>query len=160
MLSKIEQEAANALEQLHYCASFDQTTARIIAVLYLSKNPLSLDEIYKKVGSSKTNCFLKIKKLENLEIVKKIKGKHSKKILFYFEKNINRMIFEHMHQRYRTLLVLTKIVLEKIINKYKTEQLDKNELEQLRIIKAQYQQINLFLEKIEKMFSKLSKEIK
>jgi len=159
MLNKIEQQAANALDDLHQCANFDQTTAKIIAVLYLSKKPLSLDEIYKKVGASKTNCFLKIKRLENLEVIKKIKEKNSKKIGFYFEKNIDKMIFEHMNQRYRTLLVLTKMMFEKIISKYNINELNKEELEQLKILKIQHKKINMFIEKFEKLFSKLSKEI-
>ncbi len=122
---------------------FDDLTAKIFAILYLEPKELSLEELANRTGYSLASISNKMKILEPLSIVKRIKKPGSKKLYFYMEKDVvelTKFAFERAH---KSEIVPAKEIIPGIIEKYKNKKLSKVEEEKLNIIIKYYQQMLL-----------------
>src|SRR5881409_2081575 len=85
-----------------------ETAGKICAVLYLSPGPLSLDEISHEVGTSNGNASVQVRELLELEMVRKVWVKRSRRD--YYEAVTNlwsiaaQVIGRRLEQEARSLL--------------------------------------------------------
>ncbi|HNX82602.1 MAG TPA: hypothetical protein PKL77_10720 [Candidatus Omnitrophota bacterium] len=80
------------------CAKFglNDFIAQLFAVLYLSKKPLSLDDLTQRLKVSKGNVSINIRVLENWGAVRRIWIKGSRKDFYEAEPNIKKVFAERL----------------------------------------------------------------
>ncbi|MCX8163567.1 MAG: hypothetical protein N3D10_03365 [Candidatus Micrarchaeota archaeon] len=156
-LTRIEQEVMAALKDMSHCIYFDENAAKIVTVIFLSNKPISMSQLVQKTAISKTNVFLKLKKIEEAGIVKKIKNPGTKEFFYYIDKDINRLVIDHMRKKYEEFMLTSQLKIEDILNKYKKTTLDNEEKLQLKILKNYYIENVKLLQRLRKLFAKLNK---
>jgi len=129
---------------------FSALTSKIMSILYLDPNEISLEELAKRTGYSLSAISTEIKFVERMGLIKRLKKPKTKKVFFYMEKDFTAMSVQYMRKKYQ-LMLKTKDTLPKIIDGYKIHKLDSKEQKQIDIIKNYQKQILRF----EKMFRTL-----
>jgi len=125
----------------------NRTTCQIYALLYLNSSPLSPSQITKKLGISKANVSINLKKLEEWNAIKKVWKKGYTRPLYKANEDIEEIIYNKL-----------QIGIEKRINEIRKyiEEI-KSKMEKGRRKKSE---IKRKIEEIEKLTNKLEFLIK
>ncbi len=137
---------------------FSELTSKIMGILFLEPDELSLEELAKRTGYSLSAISTEIKFVERMGLIKRLRKPKTKKVFFYMEKDMITMSMEFMKKKY-ALMLRTKNELPKIIEEYKVHKSNLKEKKELNIIKK-YQKQVLLSEKMFKTLMSLLKKLK
>ncbi|MFP4403213.1 MAG: GbsR/MarR family transcriptional regulator [Candidatus Woesearchaeota archaeon] len=143
----LETEFISFLETVFKNYGLDNLSCKIMAVLYIEPTEIALDEIAKITGYSLASVSLKLKFLEKIGLVERIKKPGSKKVFYYFQKDIVKLTENKIKKAYDAEIKPVKKLLPELINKYSNLKLSKVEEEKLKIINNYYKQV-LMTEKV------------
>ncbi len=135
-------------------AGMDPLASTIFMMLFLEPGELSMEELAERTGYSLASIHNKMKILERVGHVKKIRKPGTKKVFYYMEKDMMKNFFEIMENTYLTRVKPTIAFLPELIGKYKNAKLTETEKQKMEIIKK----YNSQLMKVEKMMEKFRKE--
>jgi HTH-type transcriptional regulator, osmoprotectant uptake regulator len=132
----------------------DPLASKLFMMLFLEPGELSMEELAEKTGYSLASIHNKMKILERVGHVKKIRKPGTKKVFYHMEKDMIKTFSEMMESTYHLRLKPTMEFLPQLIEKYKGAKLTEKERQKMEIIKRYYSQ----LAKVEKVMEKLHKE--
>lgn len=135
-------------------SGLDETTARIIATLFIEQDDISLEELAKKTGYSLSSTSTSLKFMEAAGLVHKFKKPHSKKVYIKMENDIMEMMLNMLKKKQQYIIGRAKESLPGIISEYKKTKSSKHEL---KIIEKYYSDILLGEQIIEDMIKKIEK---
>ncbi|MDQ1276209.1 MAG: hypothetical protein QG610_1784 [Euryarchaeota archaeon] len=118
----------------------DEITSRIIAVLFIEPEDISLEELAKKTGYSLSAVSTSAKFLGSIGLIKKFRKPGSKKVYLFMEKDIVSQGMRYLRTKYENVILPTKQILPGIIEAYKEENSDEAAKE-LEIVENYYGQI-------------------
>lgn len=136
----------------------DEVSCKIIALLYIEPNELSLEELAERTKYSLSAVCTAAKLIERMGLIKKIKKPKSKKVYFYMEKGMTMFSLNLIRRKYEGVIIPTKQKLPLIIKKYKNGKSEKSKQE-LKIIKNYYKEV-LAAEHIMEKLIQMLEEIK
>jgi DNA-binding transcriptional regulator GbsR (MarR family) len=145
-----KQEFTELITQNLKSEGFDEISSRIIGVLFIEPEEMSLEEISIETGYSLSAVSTAMKNLSQFHIVKRFKKPGSKKAFFFIDKNLAAIGAQALRIKYDNVILPSKKMLPGIIEKYEHVGSDKNASE-LEIITRYYRQI-LKLESIVRNF--------
>lgn len=152
MVNNAKREFIEYLIELNKSKGLDTLSSKIIAHLYIEPKELSLEKIANTIGYSLSAVSTSLKLLERFRVVTRIKKPGSKKVYYFMDKDILGSFMRSFKEHYDRLIPLSKKRLPEIIQKYKKDKVNK---EELKIIENCYKQLLSF----EKILSKLNKMI-
>ncbi len=120
---------------------FDSLTSRLIMLLYIEPEEISMDELSEKTGYSLASVSNKMKVLEGLRVVSRIKKPGTKKIFFYMEKDMLKLQKQKIEAFYEKFIEPSKKRLPEIISSAKKAKLDEVSKKKLEIIKNYSKQV-------------------
>ena len=129
---------------------FDEISSRIVGVLFIEPEEMSLEEISIETGYSLSAVSTAMKNLSQFHIVRRFQKPGSKKAFFFLDKNLVSIGAQALRMKYDNVILPSKKILPEIIEKYEQESSDKSQSE-LEIISRYYRQI-LKLESIVERF--------
>ncbi|WP_406658155.1 hypothetical protein V7O62_06305 [Methanolobus sp. ZRKC2] len=148
--TKPRDEFIELISQNLKAQGFDEISSRIVGVLFIETEEMSLEEIAIETGYSLSAVSTAMKNLSHLHIVKRFKKPGSRKAFFFLDKNLVSAGTQVLRTKYEDVIIPSKKRLPDIIEKYKNEN-SKNSEEELRIIEHYHRQV-LKLEKVVKNF--------
>jgi HTH-type transcriptional regulator, osmoprotectant uptake regulator len=116
----------------------DAFSSKIVAILFLENEAISLEELAKKTGYGLSSISTGVTLLEKLGFIKKSKIPPSKKIYVKMENDISEVILNMLKKKHEMVLLKSKERLPEIIRAYKST---KSSKEELRIIEHYYEDI-------------------
>lgn len=116
----------------------DDFSSRIVAILFLETEAISLEELAGKTGYCLSSISTGIKLLEKFGFIKKLKKPPSKKVYIKMENDISKLILELMKKKHETVMGRSKQLLPEIIKEYKSTKSSKKEL---KIIENYYEDV-------------------
>ena len=159
--TKPRDEFIELISQNLKAQGFDEISSRIVGVLYMETEEMSLEEIAIETGYSLSAVSTAMKSLSHFHIVKRLKKPGSRKAFFFLDKNLISAGTQVLRTKYEDVIVPSKKRLPAIIEKYRHED-SKNSEDELRIIEHYHKQV-LKLEKVIKDFleemEKIEKEM-
>jgi DNA-binding transcriptional regulator GbsR (MarR family) len=129
---------------------FDEISSKIVGVLFIESEEMSLEEIAIETGYSLSAVSTAMKKLSQFHVVRRFQKPGSKKAFFFLDKNLASFGAQALKMKYDNIILPSKKILPDIIEKYGTEKSDKTESE-LEIVVCYHRQI-LRLESVVKEF--------
>ncbi len=132
----------------------DETTSRIVSVLFLETEEISLEELAKKTGYSLSSTSTSIKFMESAGLIHKFKKPHSKKIYLKIENNMLEIMLNMLKKKQEFIIKKSKDALPHIINEYKKTKSPKQEL---AIIEQYYSDVLIGEKIIGDMIKKIEK---
>jgi DNA-binding transcriptional regulator GbsR (MarR family) len=130
--------------------------SKIFAVIYFEPKEIALEEIAKKTGYGLSSISSAMKMVEPMPHVKRIRKPGSKKVYFYMDKNMTKMMMDSFKQKLTLVIKPGKEKLPLIIKNYeeylKTHK-DKEIKAKLKILKDYHNQITEFEQIIKKFLS-------
>ncbi|TFB13037.1 GbsR/MarR family transcriptional regulator [Filobacillus milosensis] len=87
MLNHAERAVINSIAETMDLYGVTPSIGRLYATLYFKHNPQTLDDMKDELGMSKPSMSTAVRKLQDINIVKKVWEKGSRKDLFMAEKN-------------------------------------------------------------------------
>ncbi|SDF66767.1 DNA-binding transcriptional regulator GbsR, MarR family [Methanolobus vulcani] len=129
---------------------FDEISSRIVGVLFIEPEEMSLEEISIETGYSLSAVSTAMKNLSQFHIIKRFKKPGSKKAFFFLDKNLAAIGAQALRMKYDNVILPSKKILPDIIEKYERDGSDKTASE-LEIVTRYYRQI-LKLESIVENF--------
>ncbi|MBI4224400.1 MAG: ArsR family transcriptional regulator [Deltaproteobacteria bacterium] len=127
---------------------------QMYALLYLSEEPLSLDDIAEKLAVSKSNVSINIRLLEDYDLVRKVWVKGSRKDFYSAERNYPKKVIKDFLENIRRTLTDALTTIERTrlkIDRVKLE-MRKGETQQADFMLDQLGRIALFYEAAHQYF--------
>lgn len=152
----IEKEMREFAEQVFRNFGLDILSSKIIAILYTEPEEVALEELSKKTGYSLASISNKTRFLENVEMIEKVKKPGSKKVYYYMEKDLFKMMQKKLEKAYEAEINPAKQKVPEIIEKYKNKKLNEKSKKKLEIMQNYYQQII----KLDKVFRQMQVRLK
>ncbi|TGC08439.1 GbsR/MarR family transcriptional regulator [Methanolobus halotolerans] len=119
---------------------FDEISSRIVGVLFIETEEMSLEEISIETGYSLSAVSTAMKSLSQFHIVRRFQKPGSKKAFFFLDKNLVSISAQALRMKYDSVILPSKKMLPDIIEKYEQERLERSRRE-LEIITHYYRQI-------------------
>jgi HTH-type transcriptional regulator, osmoprotectant uptake regulator len=135
-------------------AGMDPLASRIFMILFLEPKEISMEELAKRTGYSLASVHNKMKILEKVGHVKKIRKPGTKKVFYFMEKDMIKTFMEIMETTYNLRIQPTLVFLPELITKYSDAKLNEGEKQKMEIIRRYYSQ----LMKVNKVMGKFRKE--
>ena len=149
-----KQEFTELITQNLKYEGFDEISSRIVGVLFIEPEEMSLEEISIETGYSLSAVSTAMKNLSQFHIVRRFKKPGSKKAFFFLDKNLAAIGAQALRMKYNSLILPSKKILPDIIKKYECEGLDKTTGE-LEIITRYYRQIMKLESIVEKFLDEM-----
>ncbi|MBP1909272.1 GbsR/MarR family transcriptional regulator [Methanolobus bombayensis] len=149
-LESPKQEFTELITQNLKSEGFDEISSRIVGVLFIEPEEMSLEEISIETGYSLSAVSTAMKNLSQFHIIKRFKKPGSKKAFFFLDKNLAAIGAQALRMKYDNVILPSKKILPDIIKKYERDGSDKTTSE-MEIVARYYRQI-LKLESIVKKF--------
>ena len=130
----IDQNFIDFMVQIGKISGFDDLTAKIFAILYLEPEDIAMDDLSKQTGYSLASISNKVKLLESINLLKKIKKPKSKKIYLYIDKDYLEILKDHLLKMQQLKLNLIKDKMPAIIEEYKSKAKTEKEKKKLKIL--------------------------
>jgi len=157
-MDSIDKQFVGLYQKIGRAQGMDDSFIEIFALLYIEPDEIAMDELVKKTGYSLASISNKIKMLEALGFVKKVRKPGSKKIFLKIEKSIGGLMKEGMLMKERSVISTIINELPKIIEDFKP----KTEIEKrkLRILEKYYKEMLLFEKLMQKWVIDIEKMLK
>jgi DNA-binding transcriptional regulator GbsR (MarR family) len=149
-----KQEFTELIAQNLKSEGFDEISSRIVGVLFIEPEEMSLEEISIETGYSLSAVSTAMKNLSQFHIVRRFKKPGSKKAFFFLDKNLASIGAQALRMKYNSVILPSKKILPDIIKKYESEGLDKTTGE-LEIITRYYRQIMKLESIVEKFLDEM-----
>ena len=127
----------------------DELSSRLVGILYIKHEPVSLEDLAKDAGYSLSAVSTTMKFLSQLGLVKTIKKPGSRKRYYYFEKDLISLSLDLARKKYQSNILPILERIPQIVDKYKEEKA--NSKEELTLLESYFEQTK----EMEKIISKL-----
>ncbi|PIT84230.1 hypothetical protein COU37_04150 [Candidatus Micrarchaeota archaeon CG10_big_fil_rev_8_21_14_0_10_45_29] len=151
-MNKIEKDFCGFMAEASASFGLDSLSAKIVALLYLSPEEISMEEIAKKTGFSLPSISNKMKMLEAAGFAQRIRKPGTKKAYFYMEKEMLRVIKKHLQMRYQKVLLPAKAAVPRMLDASRRRKLTEREKKQVEILQNYYKQILIGEKMLQKFF--------
>ncbi|WP_321430438.1 hypothetical protein [uncultured Methanolobus sp.] len=149
-----KQEFTELIAQNLKSEGFDEISSRIVGVLFIEPEEMSLEEISIETGYSLSAVSTAMKNLSQFHIVRRFKKPGSKKAFFFLDKNLAAIGAQALKMKYDSVILPSKKMLPGIIEKYERDVSDKNTGE-LEIVTRYYRQIMKLESIVEKFLNEM-----
>ncbi|MCF7866062.1 hypothetical protein K9L67_02725 [Candidatus Woesearchaeota archaeon] len=129
---------------------FDMLTSKLFSMLFIEPGEISMDDLAERTGYALSGISSKLKMLEGIGFIRKIKKPGSKKLYFIMDSDIKAIMRNKMQKGIEIEINPVKHKIPHILDKYKKQyELSKNDRfkKQYDIVRFYYKQI-MQLEKI------------
>jgi DNA-binding transcriptional regulator GbsR (MarR family) len=154
-MQRLEEEFIEFMTDIFSDFGLDRLSARMVGILFIEPGELSMDQLSKRTGYCLASILNKMKILEGIGVVERRKRPGTKKIFFYMDKDIFRIIQRKFDMAYRKEVLPVKERLPQLIERYDEKNMSRKEVEKFRIIKRYYRQML----QLEQMFDKIHSTI-
>lgn len=155
-MANIAKDFDNFMKKMYKSMGFDNITASMLSFLYIEPGEVSLEKISERTGYSLASISNKVKILEQVGVVYRIKKPKSKKVYLFFEKDILLIQENKILMARKLMLNPVKEKLPQIIEKYKGANLNVKEKKQLANLNHLYKRFK----QLDIIMNDLLKEIK
>lgn len=156
MVKSPKEEFIDLIYETNKLKGLDDLSSKIIAILFIETDEVSLDELSKRTGYSLSAVSTSMKLLFKSGFIKRIKKPKTKKIYFYMEKDLLESFLKLLCIRSKNIISISKEKIPKIIEKYELNK-SKNSIDELKILKNYYKQL-LVIEDVMNKFVNLLEE--
>jgi len=132
-------EFIELIAEINRLKGLDELTSKIIGILFIEPEVVSLDELAKRTGYSLSAVSTAMKLLVGSCLIKRSKKPKSKKVYFYIEKDMISLFMQTLKIIENNTSMLKKRV-PGIIERYKLEKSEDSKAE-LKIIENYYEQV-------------------
>jgi len=147
---EFEQEMNDFFVSIVKGFGFDTLTSKLFTMLFMEPKEISMNELAEKTGYSLSGTSSKLKVLEGIGMIQKIKKPGSKKLYFIMDSDIKAIMRNKMRKGMEIEITPVKQMLPGILDKYKKQyktSKDSRFKQQYEIVDKYYKQI-VILEKI------------
>lgn len=132
-------EFIELIAEINRLKGIDELTSKIIGILFIEPEEISLDELAKRTGYSLSAISTAMKLLVRSSLIKRSKKPKSKKVYFYIKKDMISLFMQTLKIIENNTSMLKKRV-PGIIERYKLEKSEDSKAE-LKIIENYYEQV-------------------
>jgi len=154
-MATFEEEFISFAEEVFKSFGLDCLSSKLIGIIYLEPKEISMENLSKQTGYSLASISNKMKLLEGIGIVQRVKKPGTKRVFYFMDKSIINIIKRKVQLSYEKEVLPAKKRIPEIIEKYKGTAMDSNEKDKMDIIKEYYNQIL----KVEKIIGHINKQI-
>ncbi|MBW2971181.1 MarR family transcriptional regulator [Candidatus Woesearchaeota archaeon] len=132
---------------IEYCVrigrgmGFDSLSGKLIGIVYIEPEKVAMEELAQRTGYSLASVSARLKKLESHGLVERSKQPGSKKLYYFMEKDLHKVMQKMFKRVYDTEVVAAKNEMPRLIDRYKKMKLTQNEQKKLHNIKYYHRQV-------------------
>ncbi|HIE33828.1 MAG TPA: hypothetical protein EYP86_01655 [Candidatus Altiarchaeales archaeon] len=155
-MQNIDQEFIGFFSRLLRSIGLDDLSSKIVAILYIEDREISMEEIAKMTGYSLASISNKMKLLETLVMIQRIKRPGTKRAFFYMEKDIIKLNIMRISAVKENFINPIKLNFPGFIEKYKKNaSYNREARKKLTIIENYHKQVI----QLEKVLDKFKREL-
>jgi len=154
-MKELDREFAEFMKNVNTCMGFDDSFGELVALLYIEPETISLEELAKRTRYSLASVSMKMKMMEGMGLVQRIRKPGSKKAYFYMDNDMCKHIRIKADSIYRHRIRPVKEYLPKLIAKYRTKPDTPETRKKLQILSDYLRQ----LQRIERVLLLVMKEL-
>lgn len=154
--NELDKEFIEFYQTIGRLQGIDTPLSTIVAVLYLEPKEISMEDLAKKTGYSLASISNKIKMLEPIGFVKRIRKPGTKKVFLYMDKNFLNIWKKSLIMKQESVINLAKEKIPEIIKKHKGKKLSEEQKNKLKLLENYYNQMKKFEIVVQEMLKKLN----
>lgn len=153
----IKEEFGNFSENVFMNFGMDNVSAKATCILFMSPKEVAIEDLANETGYSLASISNKMRMLERIGMIKRVKKPKSKKVYYYMEKDIIKIFRNKIEIARQVEIDPAKKLIPEMIKKYDQKKLGEKEKEHLKIIKNYYKQVLKAEKGIEVLLKELEK---
>ena len=135
----------------------DSLLVTLFAKLYLEPEPVAMDDLAKETGYSLASVSNKIRVMEHIFQLKRVKKPGSKKIYLYMEKDIFRIWKEALIKKEEWVIKKVKNKLPPLIEEIRKKARTENDRKKMELLQAYYDKMLKFGSVLDKIINEFEK---
>jgi DNA-binding transcriptional regulator GbsR (MarR family) len=143
-MDEIDKDFIEMYQSLGGAPGFDELLLTLFAKLYIEPEDMAMDDLAKETGYSLASICNKVKLLESMGVVKRMRKPGSKKIFLYTEKSFIDIVKDTLMKKEELNIKVVKEKVPVLINKYKKKARSDKDKRKLKILEDYYEQIIKF----------------
>lgn len=156
----LEKDFIDLYRDLGKMKGWDDLTSRIIGILYLSPDPISMEELAKKTGYSLASISNKMKLLEPLGFITRRCKPGSKKCYFYFQKDFYKIMKDQFIKAQTVGFHMVVERVDVILDTHQDKVKSAEDKKRIKIIRDYRDQILRFEKTVKKIIDAIEKDEK
>jgi DNA-binding transcriptional regulator GbsR (MarR family) len=140
-MKPFEKEFIEFVEGVWQRFGLDQLSSRLIGIIFIEPKEVSMDTLAKKTGYSLASLSNKLRTLESMKVVKRVKKPGTKKAFYYIEKDVYEIMRRKMQAMFDQYINPAKAILPSIIEKHKATRMTAEEKQKMDIIIKYHKQL-------------------
>jgi DNA-binding transcriptional regulator GbsR (MarR family) len=140
-MDEFDKEFTEYFMEVGEAQGLDESMIKIISVLFLEPDEISMNDLAKKTGYSLASISNKIKLLEPARIIRRLKRPGTKKVFLYMEKDFIEIMKKQLLVKHESMIKIAKERLPSIIKKYHGKMKTDAQKKKLKIVEDYYRQI-------------------
>ena len=150
-----KEEVIEFVSELQKMKGCDELPSKIIGMLFIEDKEISMEQLAERTGYSLSAVSTTMKILIKSPAIKKLRKPGSKKLYFYMEKNIGKIIIETLENTTEKVMKSAIHKMPKLIENYKKEK-PENYKKDVIVLEKYYRQLTV----IEKETKKFKENLK
>ena len=156
---ELDSRILDLFSRVNYEFGNDEATARLVGMIYMSPDEVSLEELSERTGYSTASISNKTRMLVNVGLVKKVHKPGTKKAYFYMEKDMKKIMCSAFRKALDVKIRPIKEKMPEIIEEYQKEvkkgRADENNEKKLKILQNYLKDIRVIEDKMTRMVNEL-----
>lgn len=137
----LEEEFVDFFSGLFSGFGLDQLGSRLTSIIFLEPGEVSMDQLAEKTGYSLASLSNKLRHLESLNMVRRVKKPGTKKSFYFIEKDVYAIMHRKLQAIQDRFITPAKNHIPAMIDKYSNAKLKADEKQKLEIIKGYFRQL-------------------
>ena len=143
-MDEVEKEFLEFFQRVAAPLFSGEMPTRMVALLYMSPEPISMEDLARKTGYSLASVSNTMKLLESLHVVSRISKPKTKKAYFYMDKDIMAINKQKFLAMQEYMIKPIKQELPMLIKKFREKKLSSGQKKKLALVEDYYSQVSEF----------------
>jgi DNA-binding transcriptional regulator GbsR (MarR family) len=140
-MKQFEKEFIDFVSGVWQGFGLDQLSSNLIGIIFIEPKEVSTDFLAEKTGYSLASLSNKLRNLEAMKVVKRIKKPGTKKAFYYIEKDVYQIMRRKMQAMFDQYINPARTTLPIIINRHKSSKMNAEEKKKMDIIIKYHKQL-------------------
>ncbi|MBW2967866.1 hypothetical protein KY362_05255 [Candidatus Woesearchaeota archaeon] len=119
----------------------DPLSSQLVGIIFLEPEEVSMEDLAKKTGYSLPSLSNKLRMLEGLMLVKRVKKPGTKKAFYYIEKDVYSIMLRKLQSMQDRFIQPAKNTIPGIIERNKGSRMNADEKRKMEMIQTYYKQL-------------------
>ncbi|MFH1063449.1 MAG: hypothetical protein V1729_00045 [Candidatus Woesearchaeota archaeon] len=154
-MKEFEKEFLEFISDTFQRFGLDSLSSQMVSILFLEPDEVAMEDLATRTGYSLASVSTKMRPLEDIGLVKKMKRPGTKRSFYFMDKDVYSIMLRKLDAMERSYITPAKSILPNIIEKQKSGKISPEDKKKMDIIQNYHKQLT----EVSEVFNRLKQEL-